>query len=500
MITLLHTNDLHGHLAALPRLAALIGRERARDPDALLLDAGDLGLRGATADLGVQLLSALEYDAITPGNAENDFLDQRRAMGRIETSIVVANSSADALGVPTQPYLLRTVKGKHLAILGLTTPPSYQVTTVYASSHPFRQLEDPDQAIADPLLTARQWVPELRQRADLVIVLSHLGLWRDITLASEVPGIDLIVGGHSHHRLPQLIRMGNTWIGQAGIAGAYLGVITIEERHGEFQFTGRLEPIWQAIDPEPQTAQSIQRYLQQRSPESLAVVGATAGCWADPWRENAWANLVTDSVRRYAETDICLYKASMLMPALDPGELTRWAATQGLACDLSTARELSEIVSLHLTGAAIRAICEHSVIALPRDVDPRIPDDFDLPCNTLLHASGLRVSFDLSQPEGRRVRSLLVDDKPIDFRQRYSVATSRFLAQGYSGFHWFRTGTDHRTLETVYQVLTAALLQCQQLPALDGRLTFASPAHRAGSSSIAAAADHGCRAVADLAA
>ncbi|HET9222196.1 MAG TPA: metallophosphoesterase, partial [Roseiflexaceae bacterium] len=294
MITLLHTNDLHGHLAVLPRLAPLIGRERARDPEALLLDAGDLGLRGATADLGAQLLSALGYDAITPGNAENDFLDQRLAMEHIGAPIVVANSSANALGISTPPYILRTVQGTRLAILGLTTPPAYQATRVYASSHPFRQHQGADNAIADPLLTAQQWVPELRRQADLVIVLSHLGLWRDITLASEVPGIDLIIGGHSHHRLPQLIRIGDTWIGQAGIGGAYLGVVTIEERRGHFQFTGRLEPVWQAIDPEPQTVHSIQRYLQQRSPEGLAVVGTTTGCWADPWRENAWANLVTD--------------------------------------------------------------------------------------------------------------------------------------------------------------------------------------------------------------
>src|SRR5262245_63248834 len=115
MITILHTNDLHGHLAMQPRLAALVGRERARDPDALLLDAGDLGLRGASSDLGVQLLSALAYDAITPGNAENDFLDERLALGRIGAPIVVANSAPDALGFPTQPYILRTVKGKRLA-------------------------------------------------------------------------------------------------------------------------------------------------------------------------------------------------------------------------------------------------------------------------------------------------------------------------------------------------------------------------------------------------
>jgi 2',3'-cyclic-nucleotide 2'-phosphodiesterase (5'-nucleotidase family) len=54
------------------------------------------------------------------------------------------------------------------------------------------QLQGPNGAIAAPLLTAQQWGLKLRQQADTVIVVSHLGLWRDITLASEVPGIDLI--------------------------------------------------------------------------------------------------------------------------------------------------------------------------------------------------------------------------------------------------------------------------------------------------------------------
>jgi 2',3'-cyclic-nucleotide 2'-phosphodiesterase (5'-nucleotidase family) len=54
------------------------------------------------------------------------------------------------------------------------------------------QLQGPNGAIAAPLLGGQQWGLKLRQQADTVIVVSHLGPWRDITLASEVPGIDLI--------------------------------------------------------------------------------------------------------------------------------------------------------------------------------------------------------------------------------------------------------------------------------------------------------------------
>src|SRR5688500_2692680 len=103
MVTLLHTNDLHGAVGMLPRLATLIARERQRDPAALLLDAGDLALNAATADLGVRLLAALQYDALTPGNAENEVLAYRWHLGRIGAPVVVANVAAAALGCPTMP-------------------------------------------------------------------------------------------------------------------------------------------------------------------------------------------------------------------------------------------------------------------------------------------------------------------------------------------------------------------------------------------------------------
>jgi hypothetical protein len=73
----------------LPRLTTLIAQERARDPAALLLDAGDLGLRGATADLGVQLHRGLEYDAITPGNLWVSF-DLSQPEGRRVRSLFMA--------------------------------------------------------------------------------------------------------------------------------------------------------------------------------------------------------------------------------------------------------------------------------------------------------------------------------------------------------------------------------------------------------------------------
>jgi len=103
VIRILHTNDLHNCLGMIPRLAALITRERERDPDALLVDAGDAVLGGRASDLGVQLLSSLKYDAMTPGNGENDLAESRRNLSRTGAPIVAANIAPNVLDSPTPP-------------------------------------------------------------------------------------------------------------------------------------------------------------------------------------------------------------------------------------------------------------------------------------------------------------------------------------------------------------------------------------------------------------
>src|SRR5215216_6615281 len=103
MLTILHTNDLHNRLGLLPRLAALIARERDRAPHTVLLDAGDTALDGPIAEVGVARLAALGYDAMTPGNAETEVAEHRRHLGRIGAPVVVANGATGALGYPTIP-------------------------------------------------------------------------------------------------------------------------------------------------------------------------------------------------------------------------------------------------------------------------------------------------------------------------------------------------------------------------------------------------------------
>jgi 2',3'-cyclic-nucleotide 2'-phosphodiesterase (5'-nucleotidase family) len=460
MITIAHTNDIHGHDGMLPRLTALVRRERQRNPDLLLLDAGDMGIDDSLGSLSIDILRTFGYDAITSGNHENEIGSGRAALARLGEPCLVANVAPNALGFHTPPYLLRRVDGLTIAVLGLTTAP------VYPIGHPLHRPNADEVSVADPLAAAQTWVPRLRPQADLLVVLSHLGLRRDIALARAVPGIDLIVGGHSHHRLASPLHIDSTAIVQAGMFGAYLGVVDIERAPNGFHFRGRLEPVWQDVQPDAEITRRIDSAIARYFPEGLTVHGQTDGCLADPWQENAWADFVTDAFRTHTGADISFTKASSVLPVLAPGPLREWE----LHCALDLRDD--NLIGLRMRGDAIRAVCEHSVSELAADEGLQMGGDHRLPANPMLQCSGLRLKYDLRRPPGGRVMRIQTDSGDLDAARYYRVVTTAFLAKGYSGFHWFPETVPNSVAGSMRRALLESLLHTDSLPPLDGRLCF----------------------------
>ncbi len=219
-VTILHTNDIHGHLTAwqgwdgdlkgktvggLGRLAGAVARERkaAGEGNVLLLDAGDLLGDTMLADLTegkalVEALNFLKYDALTVGNHEPDFgtdaLKKRMAEASFPT--VACNLTEKASGkLFTKPYVIREVGGVKVGILGLAYPKTARTTA--AKNVAAVEFHPPGPAV-------KEYLPKVRaDGAEVVVALSHLGLGADLRLAKEVTGIDVIVGGHSHNRMAE---------------------------------------------------------------------------------------------------------------------------------------------------------------------------------------------------------------------------------------------------------------------------------------------------------
>lgn len=242
LLTILHTNDFHNRLteAQAQRLRLL---HDSLGANGLLLDAGDAVASGnITYRPGgepiLQQMSQIGYDAMTVGNREFHFTRtgflcklslasfpvlcaNLRLAGSVPQS---EEPESETSSLPVRPYiLLTTPSGWRVLVLGLTVP---MITERMLSRKVSAYIFD------SPLKTAARLVPQLRQKVapDLLIALTHIGIAQDRLLAETVPGIDLIVGGHSHVVLEQGERVGETLIVQAGSRGSHLG--RVEVRRG----------------------------------------------------------------------------------------------------------------------------------------------------------------------------------------------------------------------------------------------------------------------------
>jgi 5'-nucleotidase len=251
-VRILHTNDTHSRLDPFPmdgsryeglggvaRRKTLIDRIRRAHPHVLLVDAGDVfqgtpwfNLFCGKADY--QAMNRMGYDVGILGNHEFDggVPGLEAAMREARFDFVSSNYQFDApaLKARVKPWMVRELGPIRLGILGLGVA--------------FEGLVSPDLhagvRYGDVIRHAREGVRALRQeqRVDAVVALTHLALDDephspgDRTLAAEVPGLDLIIGGHSHTFLDEPLRHRHadgrvTTITQAGFAGIWLGQATL---------------------------------------------------------------------------------------------------------------------------------------------------------------------------------------------------------------------------------------------------------------------------------
>ena len=196
--------------------------KRLSDPDLIQLDAGDL-LFSTTpvpeplakqARLQAQFLlqahDLLKHDAAVPG--EKDFALGFKTFEELRKQTHVKFLAANLTLRSGKAYLPSHLMIKGVAIIGLvgdqlTWPHELKVTS--------------------PIAAARRLVGQLRSKSDFVVALTHEGLEKDEELAKAVPGIDLIIGGHSQSFLQHPEQIGKTWIVQSSFRNQYVGALPL---------------------------------------------------------------------------------------------------------------------------------------------------------------------------------------------------------------------------------------------------------------------------------
>ena len=231
-LTILHTNDFHGKLS--DRAAERIAREKSSAERCLLLDAGDAVSSGNIyyrpgGEPVLARMSDLGYDAMTMGNREFHFLGPglKSKVKLARFPILCANLRSEIeIGPSLIPSMVIEIGGMKVGIFGLTVSMITKRMKVSRLS-PFW--------FEDPIEVGKGIVAGLRGGCDLLIALTHIGLKADMELAQAAPGIDIIVGGHTHAVLAEPQVIGGTAIVQAGSWGRFLGKteISVAGIHGE---------------------------------------------------------------------------------------------------------------------------------------------------------------------------------------------------------------------------------------------------------------------------
>ncbi|MCX8052914.1 MAG: metallophosphatase [Armatimonadetes bacterium] len=209
-VVIFHTSDIHNRLDY--DRARFLRDLKAGIPESLVLDSGDAIWAGNAfwrpgGEPVLDLMSEVSYDAMCLGNREFHFLRTGliSKTGRAKFTILSANlrSAKNSKPDSIESFLILERSGVRIGIFGLSVPCVTQRMVIRRVA---------DFYFDDPIESARELVPKLRNKCDLVVALTHIGLDLDRKLAVNTPGIDLILGGHTHTVTPTPEQAGHTWI------------------------------------------------------------------------------------------------------------------------------------------------------------------------------------------------------------------------------------------------------------------------------------------------
>ena len=196
-----------------------------------MLDTGNVLFGGSRVSrrvrgaVHIDAMNAMGYAAMNVAERDlrwgMDTLVERQSEARfpfLSATLVISGTDAPL----HQPYALFDVDGVPVAVMGLAIS---QIPAEHRRPLVSGEMID----TLDPIATARRLLPEIRERADVVVVLSHMGIEQDIELARQVQGIDAILGGVSRRveDVPFMAEGADTVITCAGYQGQWLGVLTL---------------------------------------------------------------------------------------------------------------------------------------------------------------------------------------------------------------------------------------------------------------------------------
>ena len=434
VVTILHTNDVHGYYE---HAGNAIGHDyvaafrdkmvEERGDSVLLLSAGDAvqGVVFANLSRGesaVKVMNATGYEAMTMGNHEFDYgfarLKELAAMAEFP---FLLSESLSGEAENFKEYVVIEKNGYKVGIFGLTTPETAYKTNPLGI--PNMDFGDKDSLIAD----ATRLVATLRdeEAVDFVVALAHLGiedagLGTSTDIAEAVDGIDVIIDGHSHTVMDGGEVVGNTIVTSTGSQGANIGVVELYLEEGSTPEVKcslvKLEGVAD-LTPNSEVTEVIASWkaeVDKTKENVVATISAdvTIARANERTRETEMGNIVADALRYVTGAQVSLVNGG----GIRDHEIKAGPITQN---DVLTILPFGNAVRYaEVKGSVIKEALENGVSVYPT------------PNGGFSQVSGLYFSFNPTVPAGSRVTNITIDGKPLDPDLEYKFATVDFLADG----------------------------------------------------------------------
>lgn len=425
-LTILQVNDSHAYLrphvelfreqrrevyrqaGGYARIATLFKQIRA-ERQVIALDNGDTfhGTYPAVESHGAALipvLNELEFDAMT-GHWEFAYGPERvrELAGQLDHPLLAVNCYREGSRERVfPPYRMVERNGLRVAIIGVAaTIVDKTMPASFSSGISFTLGRD-----ELPLLIERV---RNEERADLVIVLSHLGLPQELQLAADVDGIDVLVSGHTHNRLHRPAMVNGTLLMQSGSHGSFVGRLDLLVDDGVQGYEHALIEVDASIEPDDRVAELVDEAVEPHRDLLDLLVGRTATALTrNQVMETTMDNLLLQAMQEASQAEVAFSNGWRYGAPVPPGNVT-----------------MNDLWNIVPTNPSV-STCELSGVELRHMLE----DDLELTFSRnpyeqmggyVKRCLGLTAYVKVENPAGHRIEELFVGGRRIENDETYTA-------------------------------------------------------------------------------
>jgi S-sulfosulfanyl-L-cysteine sulfohydrolase len=269
-------------------------------------------------------------------------------------------------------------------------------------------------------------VNKLREKADLVVILSHNGFDVDRKMASRVKGIDVILCAHTHDALPEPVKVGKTLLVASGSHGKYLSRLDLDVQNKEVKgFSYKLIPLFSdVITPDKEMKAAIDKSRAPYEAHLNEVVAKNDGVLYRRGNFNGtWDDLICDALIKERDSEISLSPGFRWGTSLLAGNITREDIYN------NTAMTYPAAYRMEMSGQRLKDVLE--------DVADNIfnPDPYLQQGGDMVRVGGISYTIDVNKPIGSRISDMKSQKTgaALEASKNYTVSGWASVTEGIAG-------------------------------------------------------------------